>query len=71
MKDPFEISLLLNLLHKDILPDDIQEFNSLYINPKTYGFNSGAKNSIARRIQMMIAFYKPKLDIEFFAIKKD
>ena len=32
MKDPFEISLLMNLLNQDILPSDIYTFNSLYIN---------------------------------------
>ena len=35
LKHPFELALYANVLHpnKEILPKDIQEFESLYINP--------------------------------------
>ena len=50
INEPFELSLIFNLLRPNIFPKNIDEFNNMFINKEKTYLNLENKNMFIRRI---------------------
>ena len=65
INNPFELSLIFNLLRKNIFPKNESDFNDLYIDNMGY-INPSMKNNFQRRIIGLVSYYKSN-NPEYFA----
>jgi superfamily II DNA or RNA helicase len=57
INNPFELSLLFNLLRPNVFPKSESQFNQLFINQSTGEINPAAKNMFQRRILGLVSYY--------------
>jgi hypothetical protein len=57
VKNPFELSLLFNLLRPNIFPKSESQFNQYFINQSTGEISNAYKNMFQRRILGLVSYY--------------
>lgn len=71
INEAYELAILFNLLKpKSLFPEDYNQFNDIFVEPKTGGIKENAKNLFQRRILDLISFVVPS-NAEDFAQRID
>ena len=66
INEAYELAILFNLLKpKSLFPEDYNQFNDIFVNPKTGGIKEIAKNLFQRRILDCISFVMPSNPDDF------